>query len=101
LPTVKGKTTNECQMIMWANAKAAALHGLYHDVAVMLISTCQLHADRHIPRRTAGARLFPLPLAAVLPVKTGLERRAAAVAAVRSTAAPVGVQVKEIQLLRS
>jgi hypothetical protein len=21
-------------MIMWANAKAAALHGLYHDVAV-------------------------------------------------------------------
>jgi hypothetical protein len=36
VPTVKGKTTNERQMIMWANAKAAALHGLYmyHDVDV-------------------------------------------------------------------
>jgi hypothetical protein len=29
VPTVKGKTTNERQMIMWADAKAAALHGLY------------------------------------------------------------------------
>jgi hypothetical protein len=34
VPTVKGKTTNERQMIMWADAKAAALHGLYCDVDV-------------------------------------------------------------------
>eukprot|EP01046_Picozoa_sp_COSAG06_P046463 COSAG06_NODE_6583_length_2869_cov_4.277965_3_plen_77_part_00 len=37
VPTVKGKTTNERQMIMWADAKAAALHGLYCDVDVMCI----------------------------------------------------------------
>jgi hypothetical protein len=34
VPTVKGKTTNERQMIMWADAKAAALHGVYCDVDV-------------------------------------------------------------------